>query len=137
MLNISVRKSLVFAVPVVAAFALSAVYARAGYRYSPSTVGVTPSAGYGSMGSARNSSDTRQYIGCSVDTYATGTAASVYCSATDASGRTAACASYNPVLVAAANSLSGDSYVAFYFDGSGTCTELYTTTASSFAPKNP
>jgi hypothetical protein len=59
------------------------------------------------------------------------------CYAVDQNGHTAACYSYNPQLIAAANSLSSDSYVAFYFDSSGICSNLYTSTASSFAPKNP
>jgi hypothetical protein len=134
MLRISIRKSLVFAVPAVAALALTAVYARAGQRYTPLQVGIGMTAAYGALGSAHNSSDSVQYIGCSVDTYATGASPMMYCSAQNAS-RSVYCSSSNPQLITAANSLSGDSYLAFFFDASGTCTELYITTASSYAPK--
>ncbi len=101
-------------------------------------VGINTStrAAYGSMGTARSSADSNQYIGCAVLGYSTGSS-SVICQAQDASGVAAYCTSTNPAIVTAATSQSGDAYLYFNYDASGTCTYLYVSNVSNYAPREP
>jgi len=103
------------------------------YIYSSNGV---PRGAYGTLGSARNSPDALQYIGCSVSTWAAfGT--SVYCWARDASGASLGCSSSDPKLVQVALGVNGDSYVQFEADSSGGCTFLNTRAMSYNDPKTP
>ncbi len=90
----------------------------------------------GSLANARSSADTNQLISCSVRGYNTGSS-SVFCEAQDANGVNVYCMSSSPALVSAATGISGDSYILFKYDNSGTCTYLYVSNASSYAPRQP
>ncbi|RKH20348.1 hypothetical protein D7Y13_29590 [Corallococcus praedator] len=89
----------------------------------------------GSLGAARASADTKQYIGVSTTIYAGGEAASVF--AQDSSGTYVSCYSYRPSFVAAARALASDSYIHFAWDALGECTELSVYTVSYYDPKTP
>ncbi len=132
MSKISFPKSAVFGVPAVAALLLGAVWAHAGAR-STNEVYVGPGSASGSLGSARNSTGTKQYIGCALDAY-TGSA-SVYCMAQNSVGAYGSCYSSSSRMIAALNTLNGDSNLYFSWDSSGTCTNLYITNKSDYAPK--
>lgn len=101
------------------------------------SVDTTNRVAYGSYGSARGSADTVQAIGCSVQSFSTSTSARVICEAQDANGNSAYCSSTVPALVTAATSQSGDSYIYFTWDANGTCTYLYVSNSSNFAPRQP
>ncbi|MBZ4414506.1 hypothetical protein OWM54_19970 [Myxococcus sp. MISCRS1] len=90
----------------------------------------------GSMGDARNSADTRQFIGCSITTYV-GSAPTLGCFAMDSAGNYGGCSSTNADLVATARSITTDSYLVFNWDAWTSCTSLHVTNASHGAPKQP
>lgn len=90
----------------------------------------------GSLGDARNSADTQQFIGCSITTYV-GSAPSLGCFAMDTSSNYVGCSSTNADLVATARSINGDSYITFTWDTFSACTSLHVTNASHGAPKQP
>lgn len=109
----------------------------AGHKsYNP--VVVTSSSASGSLGNARNSTDTQQYIGCTIYAYTGGTPY-VFCFANAASTGYAyvSCSSYDPAIVDAARAINGDSYIQFAFNTSGTCTSLYVLNGSHAEPKKP
>jgi hypothetical protein len=116
---------------------LASTAAYAGYK-SIYYVGVdtTSREAYGSFGSARSSADTVQYIGCAVQGFSSGTSR-VICEARNASNVSAACSSTAPAMVTAATSQSGDSYIYFTWDETGTCTYLYVSNTSNWAPRQP
>jgi hypothetical protein len=100
------------------------------------STGSTGSAG-GALGTARNTGDANQYIGCSV-VGSPGNPASVYCWAVDASGNSGNC--YNPNnanMVATVASINSDSYIYFRWNSDGTCSMLQVENSSFFAPKGP
>ncbi|MHA7630776.1 hypothetical protein [Corallococcus sp. M7] len=108
----------------------------AGFKFT-STVNVLPTAqmAFGSLGSARNSGDTRQLIGVSTMTTLGGETMTAF--AEDASGNYVACNSSRASFIAAARAVKSDSYVYFMWDASGECTQLMVDTASYFDPKAP
>jgi hypothetical protein len=69
----------------------------------------------GSLGTARNTPDSVQWIGCSSG----GNYAS--CTAVDAKGLMGSCSTSNPAHIAAIHSLNGDSQIVFAWDGTGKC----------------
>lgn len=90
----------------------------------------------GALGSARNSADGTQYIGCA--TYGSaGSTRSMQCYANDSAGHYGSCSSSDATLVATAGTLSSNSYVTFNWNSSGTCTYLYVVTNSYFPPPGP
>lgn len=100
---------------------------------------VTVSAVYGnasgSLGNARNSDDTVQYIGCGVA--ATPGAPSMSCYAEDANHNYGSCHSSDPALMQAAATVNGDSYLFFEWNTqTGVCTYLSVSNASYLAPKS-
>jgi hypothetical protein len=89
----------------------------------------------GGLGGARNSPDTVQQIACNVQTTA-GSAPLVLCMAWSASGINGNCWSYDPSILAAAQSVSGDSWVDYHWHAtSGECTELDVANTSIMEPK--
>jgi hypothetical protein len=111
--------------------------AMAGYKYSlPVSISDTSKTAYGVMGSARNSSDTAQYIGCNVSTFA-GSAPSTTCSAVNSAGTSRSCTTYDAKIVEVAKAISGESYIRFYWNTSGECTQLTVAHFSQYEPKKP
>lgn len=93
----------------------------------------------GDLGQARNSADTRQSIGCYIQSYrnASGVYEQANCSATDASGNTYSCYATEPELVRSARAIDGDSFLFFFGDASGKCVNIMVQLGSSFQPKQP
>jgi len=88
----------------------------------------------GSLGSARNSTDTNQYIGCSVATRKNlGT--SVTCIARDSAGNEVLCSSNDADMIATARSLDTDSNLHFDVDTNGACITLIVEKYSYYEPK--
>jgi hypothetical protein len=102
-------------------------------RPSPVVVDYNWSYAAGATADARSSTDTKQYIGCSVSSSLTNTGMNCY--AQDAQGHQATCYSYNPELVKAAQAAGTDSWLFFYWDANGFCTYLSTANSSQYAPK--
>jgi hypothetical protein len=117
--------------------ALVGTVAWAGHK-SPGPVVVTSSGAHGSLGTARNSTDTIQYIACTINVYS-GSSPYVSCFANEASTGYAyvSCYSYDANLVNAARAITGDSYIQFQFNTSGICTSLYVMNGSHMDPKKP
>lgn len=97
------------------------------------TVNTTSRYATGALGSARNSADSVQYIGCSVTDSAG--SAFVSCSARNSAGRFASCTSSDVGKVSAASSINSDSYIYFRYDSSGVCTYLSVSTFSYYPTK--
>ncbi len=91
------------------------------------------------MGSARNSDDTVQYIGCTVSTVLNNTsidiARTLTCSARNVSNVTVACTSTDINLIEAVHSINSDSYIRFGWNADGHCTSLTIGTYSQYMPK--
>jgi hypothetical protein len=103
----------------------------------PVTIDLVNKRAYGSLGSARNSPDSYQMIGCSVHYDPVNGKNNVNCSAQDAAKNTAQCASQQPELVQIALGIGSDSFVQFSWDAAGECTGLHVGNDSSLAPKAP
>src|SRR5688572_31813526 len=80
---------------------------------------VTENHAEGSLGSARNSANTHEYIGC----WSAGWAGTqhTWCEAVGADGTWGACVSYDPDIAAAAQATSGDSWLSFSWNEDGSC----------------
>ncbi|NMO23325.1 hypothetical protein HPC49_50480 [Pyxidicoccus fallax] len=100
------------------------------------TVNTTTRTAFGSLANARASADTQQLISCSVHAFNSGSSG-VTCEAQDANGVNAYCTSSAAAMVNAVASISGDAYLLFKYDTNGTCTYLYVSNASSYAPRQP
>ncbi len=85
----------------------------------------------GSLGSARNSADVNQQIGCW--SYSSG---SGYCYGKDSVGATASCSTSDAAMLTSIKSIKGDSYIRVNYS-SGACTNVFVSNFSSFAPKAP
>jgi len=77
---------------------------------------------YGMLGTAYNSADSRQTIGCAVVQNESAQGASCY--AQTAGGDYASCYTSNPAMITAARSIFSDSYLTFSFNSEGTCTSI-------------
>jgi hypothetical protein len=108
--------------------------ALAGYSSSAPVV-VTASYGYGALGSARDSADNVQFIGCTVQGQAT-SAASAYCWARDASSKAVSCATNNPGLISLIQSMPSDAVLWFFYDANGVCTTINLSNYSYDQPKH-
>jgi hypothetical protein len=88
----------------------------------------------GDMGSARNSTDTLQYIHV---TYmaSVGGIPSAMIAVTNASGTSAMCSTSDVKLLDAIQSINSDSFIMVYHDGAGTCNSVQVNTASYNVPK--
>jgi hypothetical protein len=119
-----------------AAVALLGTGALAGSKSNPTVVVDTVvREAFGSLGSARNSADAVQYIGCTVVSSAAST--SVSCTARNSAGTIGSCTSTNATLVDAARNLDGDAYIYFSWDAGGSCTLLSVAKSSVYTPKTP
>ena len=115
--------------------------ARAGYTVTQ-TVYVNPEIrqAYGALGSARNSSDPDELIGCFVT--AQPGHASGECHATSNAGNTGTastgeCETVDPNILAGIRTIKGDSSVYFSWDEGGSCNALYVDNYSYLSGKNP
>jgi aldehyde:ferredoxin oxidoreductase len=89
---------------------------------------------YGSMGDARNSTDTTQHIGCVVTAYGTAGGISAQCYAQDATGRYASCTTTNSSYITAVSAITPNALIEFDWDSSGACTYLRIYTSSVYRP---
>ena len=114
------------------AAALAVQSANAGYHYSAPIIVGTGGA-YGSVHTARTSSDNNQFIGCAA--YGAVNSASTYvaCSARDSAGHSLYCATYNPSFYVwqAAMSVNQASNIIFNVDSSYNCTYIYVSNSST------
>jgi len=109
---------------------LASTAALAGYRHTLE-VGIDDvgRVAWGDLGYVFNTSDRTQYMGC----YNSGTSGTCY--ARDRTGLTRTCSTSNAGMLAVIRSLSGDSYLLFYWDASGNCTSVDVHNGSNTAPK--
>ena len=105
----------------------------AGYK-STSNVSIGSNYASGALGTARNSSDTKQQIGCRVDLYAYSTP-TMFCYARNSSGTSKTCTTDDPGLIDLFHALNGDSVLYFEVDSYGSCSRIRVTNASEFEPK--
>src|SRR5262249_5780944 len=93
-----------------AALALTvASAAYAGARQTNNVIVTQGQSGQGAMGSARNSTDANQYIGCMNYQYSGGSEY-VFCVAVDSAKNSVSCYSTDAGIVSIAHSLAGDSF---------------------------
>jgi hypothetical protein len=111
----------------------TAISAHAGARWGLA-VGVGTTWAWGSMGTARASSDSNQYIGCA--TYASSTLHYATCYARDAAGTYGTCRTYEDRLIRVAETAGSDSVLEFFWTGS-TCTSIRVTNDSRYSPRQP
>ena len=111
--------------------------AYAGYKAeSPVFVDQSSNIALGSLGSARNSADSTQYIGCTVG-FSNG-AESLSCYARTSTGLMGTCYSSNPTVVALGRSLTPASYLYFTWDEvTQECTYLQVIKNSYVRPMAP
>jgi len=90
----------------------------------------------GSLGTARNSADGNQAIGCGVSYDSVNQKNNVNCTATDAAGHTAQCATQQAELIQIALGIHADSLLQFNWTGAE-CTNIIVVNSSIYAPKQP
>lgn len=106
--------------------------ALAGYKSVwPVVVSLSARYAQGSLGSARNSADSSQYIGCTLHP------GFIYCGAVDANRNFLSCTSSAPSFVSLVQSLGDEGALYFAADASGNCTSLLVYTYSYWEPKQP
>jgi hypothetical protein len=110
------------AVAAAALMAQSSVFAG---QSSGSTVVVGSTYAYGSLKAARNSSDTKQYIGCAIGAQP-GQTPGIQCSAQNASGTSIYCADNAPsaAAIAMVSGINDSSYVYFVADSNHNCSYI-------------
>jgi hypothetical protein len=105
------------------ALAALATSAFAGLKLSyPVSVDSTSRVAWGSMGSARNSADAVQYIGCSVNTSTTGTYG--ICEARSPANSARSCSTTNADMLAAIRMVNEASFIFFTWDANSNCTQV-------------
>lgn len=117
----------------VAVVALSGASAFAGYKTNP-PVQTAPTAAFGPMGTARNSADNTQYMGCEL--YATAAYSQVVCSARDAAGTTYVCYTQSEEMKKAVTAMTDNAHIVFNFAASdpSQCTSITVKSSSRYAP---
>jgi hypothetical protein len=136
--TMNVKKKMVAGLAMLA-LAASGATAFAGVRTKyPVTIGTSgpyPSAS-GGIGSARNSTDTVQQIGCRLTGYNFG-AVELYCYAVDASGRHLSCGAANATqdMRDAVQSITDSSIIGFQVNSDNTCASIAVMADSSAEPK--
>ena len=124
-----------------AAILLASASAFAGFKnnhYVTITTSGTHSSVYGSMGTARNSADSLQYIGC--EYYATTGHSQILCSSRTASNQLLYCSSMNPHIMGGVHALVDGALVQFSTDtaiSTWECQSINISGASRYAPPQP
>ncbi len=105
----------------------------AGLKWNYEVTHVTNGA-FGAVGSARASSDNKQYIGC----WVTSTASSAVggCQARRSDGAVKSCSTSNASIVANMRAINEGSFIYFNYSG-GACTSLQVSNYSTYRPKTP
>ena len=85
------------------------------------------------LGSARNSADSMQHVGCDVIAQK-GSATLAFCYARDAAGVSMSCTTTSPAFVARARSLASATLLNLFWDASGACTALAVENYSVYEP---
>jgi hypothetical protein len=108
----------------------------AGYKLE-SEVKVTATSASGSIGSARNSADTKQYIQCSIS--GTSSSKTVSCAASDSAGNFFSCTGNSNAdhLAAAVAAIGSNSKVIVYGTNGGACTQIISYNGSQHKPAVP
>jgi hypothetical protein len=91
----------------------------------------------GSLGTARNSADGVQVIGCSLQAVSGVTGIYLTCHARDANGTGVNCSSTDEGFIKASYAVNGDSAIEFTWDRFFVCTSLSVNNWSSEEPKQP
>jgi len=95
----------------------------------------------GSIGSARNSADLNQRIGCTLRANTVASTVSGSCEATNSAGVRAFCITDAPQLVEVIKSIAADSYISFSYvpspSSNPTCSQINIHTSSVYATKAP
>jgi hypothetical protein len=94
-------------------------------------VSVSTTSFSGSLGTARNSADSNQQIGCW--SYDSG---SGFCYGKDSAGTSKSGTTSNAAMLTSIRSIKGDSYIRVNFSG-GACTSVFVSNYSNLAPKAP
>jgi hypothetical protein len=129
---------------VAAAFGLMALAgvgtaAHAGHKESwPTVVVKTGSTGYatGALGTARNSPHS-DYIYCSLYALSNQGTVNAYCVASNPAGVYATCSAASEEQIRAIQAINGDSYIQFYWNANGKCTQVLVGNSSTYEPKLP
>jgi len=121
------RKNLKIAV--VLAALLIPSFAGAGRQYDDPVV-VRSSYFAGSLGSARNSSNSTEFIGCYLNSWGSGV-----CSARNAGGVYKRCTTKNPSIVALIRNLPDSPRIYVQFNAAGECTYMGRDSNSYWEPK--
>ena len=109
--------------------------ALAGYKESDAvSINATSRYATGSLGGARNSANSIEYVLLMYQASAAGSE-SLVVYMRSAAGQTAACFTTSPALLAIGRSISGDSYVSVNWDASAKCTSLEVRATSYHPPK--
>ena len=89
----------------------------------------------GALGTARNSANQVEFIGCVLH----GSRGNVFasCSVRDAAGTFMGCVARDPAFLEVLKSVTSDAVISFFWDAQGNCTEIAIETASNDAPKLP
>ena len=88
-------------------------------------ISTTDNRATGTVGSARNSADNNQHIGCWINGGVAPTPTRAYCWARDAAGTySRLCFSEEPGIIAAAQSITEISFIQFTWDTAGVCQSL-------------
>lgn len=110
--------------------------AHAGQKYSfEVVVDTAEKEAAGAYGDTRNSSDSRQFIGCTA--FLRSDFTYMHCEATDSNGVHAVCVSYDPRMLNMVLGIGTNSYIYFRWDDSGMCTQMEVAKYSIYAPAVP
>lgn len=106
----------------------------AGLKGTNSVVSINTSSrtATGSLGLARNSSNSTEYIGCGMDS-----PGNAFCTARDSGGTTVSCSTTSSSFREVLKSMNGDSFVSFSWDSAGACTRVYVDNYSFWPLKAP
>jgi hypothetical protein len=101
------------------------------------TVDASRHVAYGSLGSARNSADASQSIGCATFYDPTNRVNQATCIAVDANGISARCMTQDPTIVAVTFAMTSSSYVEFSWNKDESCRHIFVGNLSNHEPKLP
>jgi hypothetical protein len=89
------------------------------------------------MGSARNSADPYQSIGCSTFYDPVNRVNQATCVAVDANGTFVRCMTQDPTIVAVTFAMTADSHIEFSWNKDESCRHIFVGNGSSYEPKLP